>query len=39
MRQLQHGGFDRFRAALHIGLDDQRDFLLLAGLDAGQHLI
>ncbi len=39
VRQLQHGGLDRLGAALHVGLDQDRDFLLLAGLDAGQHLI
>ena len=39
VRQLQHRGLDRLRAALHVGLDQHRDFLLLAGLDAGQHLV
>ena len=39
VRQLQHRGLDRLGAALHVGLDQDRDFLLLARLDAGQHLV
>ena len=39
VRQLQHGRLDRLGAALHVGLDQDGDFLLLAGLDAGQHLV
>ena len=39
MRQLEHGGLNGFRTALHVRLDDDGDFFLHAGLNAGEHLV
>ena len=39
MRQLQHGGLDRLGVPCTSALMSDRDLLLLAGLDAGEHLV